>query len=205
MDYHKKYLKYKMKYLKLKQLQTGGRNMLPHEQSRFEKLMDSPSQFDRDEAGRIANRILDEPDIIPGAPSSPQPTKTITKTIYSPVLLTSGSYLRPGDRVMKVQYTSDNLSGMLGDKGTVYSVDPLTNIVAVQLDRYYPQRLLSYIPSYALEIIYDPIPYPLPPRVSRYIDDDDDDFEDERPRRSSRKSSRKSSKKSKKSKSKSRR
>ena len=203
MDYHKKYLKYKAKYLELKKIQqTGGRNFTREEYQEYISKPDTASaesyakqiasEFGPDLGSVVQNPFAERDSSLPTTvPSAP---KVVNKTIYSPVYLSS--HLRPGDRVMKVQYTSDNLSGMLGDKGTVHSVDILTSMVAVQFDRYYPQRLLSYVPSYVLEVIYEPMSIR---RSSLYNDDDDDLYEEEerRPRRKA--SKKKASKKSKKS------
>jgi len=222
MDYHKKYLKYKAKYLQLKKIQqTGGRNFTREEYQEYINKPDTASaeafakqiakEFGPDLGSAIQNPFAERDSSLPtSVPSVPSPSaplvpassvpKVINRHIYSPVYLSNR--LRPGDRVMKVQYTSDVLSGMLGDKGTVHSVDSISNTVAVQFDRYYSQRLLSYVPSHVLEVIYDPAPYSYPSRRRPVYDDDDDDdlYEEEerRPRRkaSKKKASKKASKKS---------
>ena len=96
---------------------------------------------------------------------------------------------------MKTKFTSDPMEGSLGDRGTIISTDYLHNIVGVKFDRLV--GLISYVPSWSLTRVYDPLP-----RIPKIeIDlDDEDDYDVEIKRKSSKKSSKKTKKSSKKTK-----
>lgn len=213
MKYQKLYQKYKAKYLELKMqqtggAQTGGRDMTSEEKLTHDFLKNSPG--DDINAVRFAAQIDSEPDR--------NPAKTSTKSSGSTInfmypLHVSSHTLRPGDRVMKTSYTSDPFGGVIGDRGTITSIDFLNDLVAVQFDRLYSQGIISYVSPSVLTQVYDPMPrlHQKKPKVKVVIDDDDDDmFDDEddydveykvKSKKSSKKRSKKSSKKSKKSKS----
>lgn len=208
MKYQKLYQKYKAKYLELKMQQTGGRDMTSEEKLTHDFLKNSPG--DDINAVRFASQIDSEPD----RNSAKTSTKSSGHTYnFMYPLHVSSHTLRPGDRVMKTSYTSDPFGGVIGDRGTITSIDFLNDLVAVQFDRLYSQGIISYVSPSILTQVYDPIPrlYQKKPKVKVVIDDDDDDdmFDDEddydveykvKSKKSSKKRSKKSSKKSKKSK-----
>jgi hypothetical protein len=208
MKYQKLYQKYKAKYLELKMQQTGGRDMTSEEKLTHDFLKNSPG--DDINAVRFAAQIDSEQDRNPAKTSTKSSGPTFN--LMYPLHVSSHT-LRPGDRVMKTSYTSDPLGGVIGDRGTITSIDFLNDLVAVQFDRLYSPGIVSYVSPSVLTQVYDPIPrlHQKKPKVKVVIDDDDDDdmFDDEddydveykvKSKKSSKKRSKKSSKKSKKSK-----
>lgn len=240
MKYQKLYQKYKAKYLELKMQQTGGDvNLLDaldlspanktqkdftktNIESLHDSLLDSPPKITKDDVNKMPSFIKPSSPVpsapispIPSAPASKSTTKQTTKSSgptynFMYPLHVSSHTLRPGDRVMKTSYTSDPLGGVIGDRGTITSIDFLNDLVAVQFDRLYSQGIISYVSPSILTQVYDPMPrlHQKKPKVKVVIDDDDDDdlFDDDydveykvKSKKSSKKRSKKSSKKSKKS------
>ena len=222
MDYKKLYQKYKLKYLNLKN-QNGGASLIDAlglDSPRPPSSPSSPSSprskpfLDVDKYKQDLN--LEKPKIdvsalrdfrkpVPAPVTAPVPapkpstsTSTTTKINYFHPLYVVSHGFKTGDRVMKTKFTSDPMEGSLGDRGTIISTDYLHNIVGVKFDRLV--GLISYVPSWSLTRVYDPLPRIPKIKIDLDDEDDEDDYDVEIKRKSSKKSSKKTKKSSKKTK-----
>ncbi|ADO67178.1 hypothetical protein crov145 [Cafeteria roenbergensis virus] len=224
MQYEKLYHKYKLKYLNLQQQQQGGASLIDSLGLDSPTSPSSPNTkpfLDINEYKKDLNLEKPNPKINMNemkdfrksqnnntlSPSSPSPShdkqtstrSSTTNVNYIYPLYIKTHDLRPGDRVMKTKFTSDPLEGMLGDVGTVLSTNYLHNIVSVKFDRLIGLTgIVSYVPSWCLTRIYDPVQYR--PKIKLdfddFVDDEDDEYLIKKPiKKISKKTSKKTSKK----------